>query len=211
MSSEASEQQSRNLKGDGYRYKLFSRRVLDWFDQHGRKNLPWQPNGNPYMIWLSEIMLQQTQVATVIPYFQRFIQTFPTIEKLAKAPIDTVLALWSGLGYYARARNLKRAAERIVEEHQGIFPKSRSALEQLPGIGRSTAAAICSLAFDQRAAILDGNVKRVLARHEAFNEWPGQTQALKKMWGIAESLLPDRRYAHYTASDDGSRGVDLHP
>lgn len=164
--------------------------LIIWQKKHGRHHLPWQNNTNPYTVWLSEIMLQQTQVNTVIPYYQQFIQRFPTIDKLAQAPLDDVLALWSGLGYYARARNLHRAALLIMIEHQGIFPRSREAIQQLPGIGRSTAAAIAVFAFGQRDAILDGNVKRVLARYFGVVDYPGEAETLKKLWRLAEQSLP---------------------
>jgi len=181
----------------------FSRRVLDWFDQYGRKNLPWQKfshdqQQNTYNVWLSEIMLQQTQVNTVIPYFERFMQAFPRLEDLAQAPQDQVLHLWTGLGYYARARNLHRCAQIIIEQHQGQFPIGVEALSDLPGIGRSTAGAISSIAQQQRAAILDGNVKRVLARHSAIAGWPGQSDTLKQLWHIAEQYTPHSRCNHYT-------------
>src|SRR3989344_4766753 len=142
----------------------FGARLLTWYDHHGRKMLPWKRVRDPYRIWVSEIMLQQTQVATVIPYFERFIKRFPDIRTLARARADSVLHLWSGLGYYARARNLHKAARQIVTDHGGTFPRDIENAVHLPGIGRSTAGAILALAFDQRHAILDGNVKRVLAR-----------------------------------------------
>jgi A/G-specific adenine glycosylase len=151
---------------------FFSRALLGWYDQHGRKHLPWQKDITPYRVWLSEIMLQQTQVATVIPYFERFVARFPDVKSLAAAPLDEVLHLWTGLGYYARARNLHRCAQQIVQELGGEFPDAVEQLEQLPGIGRSTAGAIVSIAFQRRAAILDGNVKRVLARHYAGRAVP---------------------------------------
>jgi A/G-specific adenine glycosylase len=176
----------------------FSRRVLAWFDVHGRKHLPWQQQITPYRVWLSEIMLQQTQVATVIPYFERFVARFPDVHRLAAAPIDDVLHLWTGLGYYARARNLHRCAQVIVEQHQGEFPACVNALSELPGIGRSTAGAIISIAHQQRAAILDGNVKRVLARHHVIEGWPGSTQTLKRLWECAEQHTPEQRVHHYT-------------
>ncbi len=176
----------------------FSRAVLTWFDQHGRKTLPWQQGITPYRVWLSEIMLQQTQVTTVIPYFERFIARFPDVASLAAAPIDDVLHLWTGLGYYARARNLHRCAQTIVRDYHGEFPSSVEALAELPGIGRSTAGAIVSIAFKQRAAILDGNVKRVLARHHAVSGWPGEAGTLKTLWLHAEAHTPDKRVNDYT-------------
>jgi A/G-specific adenine glycosylase len=176
----------------------FSAIVLQWFDQHGRKHLPWQQTKSAYNTWISEIMLQQTQVATVIPYYNAFIARFPTVEDLAKAPIDEVLHHWTGLGYYARARNLHKAANMIVNEFDGQFPQDPQLLEQLPGVGRSTAAAVSSIAYGTKAAILDGNVKRVLARYFAVEGWPGNTQVAKKLWEHAEALTPDRRNADYT-------------
>ena len=176
----------------------FAVRVLNWYDDHGRKDLPWQRDRDPYRIWVSEIMLQQTQVQTVIPYFEKFTQSFPTVIDLADAPIDDVLHHWSGLGYYARARNLHRAAEIIRDEHGGEFPAVFEDVEALPGIGRSTAGAILSLAFGQRHAILDGNVKRVLARHDAVEGWPGKTAVAKALWDLAEERTPQERVAAYT-------------
>lgn len=178
--------------------KTFAEKILGWYDQHGRKNLPWQQSQDAYRIWLSEIMLQQTQVATVIPYFERFTQTLPSVKDLAKADDDTVMHLWSGLGYYSRARNLHKAAKLIVEEYGGEFPKSVEELEKLPGVGRSTAAAILSSAFDQRAPILDGNVKRVLARHFTIEGWPGKSAVLKNLWEKSEATTPDKRSRNYT-------------
>ena len=176
----------------------FSQSVLKWFDKHGRKHLPWQQNITPYRVWLSEIMLQQTQVATVIPYFERFTQKFPTVQSLATAPIDEVLHLWTGLGYYARARNLHRCAQTVVAQYGGNFPDTVEALSELTGIGRSTAGAIVSIAFQKRAAILDGNVKRVLARYHAVDGWPGQTDTLNQLWAIAEEHTPKNRSNDYT-------------
>ncbi|MEP2612491.1 A/G-specific adenine glycosylase, partial [Marinobacter alexandrii] len=156
----------------------FAERLLNWFDKHGRHDLPWHENQNAYRVWVSEIMLQQTQVATVIPYFNAFMDRFPNVQALADAPVDEVLSHWSGLGYYARARNLQKAAKTVVEEFGGEFPDDPEQLETLTGIGRSTAAAIVAQAFGKRAAILDGNVKRVLARYHAVPGWPGQTAVL---------------------------------
>lgn len=175
----------------------FASRVLDWYDQHGRKNLPWQTD-DPYRVWISEIMLQQTQVATVIPYYERFVDRFPDIATLAEAPVDDVLSHWSGLGYYARARNLYAAAKQVRDQHGGEFPRDFEAVTALPGIGRSTGGAILALAFGQRHAILDGNVKRVLARHEAVQGWPGKTEVAKRLWEIAERYTPASRLANYT-------------
>ena len=171
----------------------FKQKVLAWFDLHGRKDLPWQQNINPYRVWVSEIMLQQTQVATVIPYFQRFIAAFPTVKALAQAHQDKVLHLWTGLGYYARARNLHSTAQKICREHKGVFPHAVEELAALPGIGRSTAGAICSIAWAKPATILDGNVKRVLARHRMIAGWPGQSDVLKTLWKAAEQLTNETR------------------
>jgi A/G-specific adenine glycosylase len=176
----------------------FAARVLHWYDDHGRKDLPWQNTGDAYRVWISEIMLQQTQVQTVIPYYLRFLQRFPDVVSLADAGLDEVLQHWSGLGYYARARNLHRAAEIVRDEHGGCFPSTIEAVTELPGIGRSTAGAILALAFDQRHAILDGNVKRVLARHAAVEGWPGTTRVGKRLWQLAESRTPDERVGDYT-------------
>ena len=172
--------------------------MLTWFDVHGRHDLPWQHPRTPYRVWLSEIMLQQTQVSTVIPYFERFLQRFPDVASLAAAPVDDVLALWAGLGYYARARNLHRCAQAVVNEHGGEFPRDIEALESLTGIGRSTAGAILSQAHGDRHAILDGNVRRVLSRHAGIEGWPGAPAVQKQLWAISESLLPRARMADYT-------------
>ncbi|WP_323813126.1 A/G-specific adenine glycosylase [Cellvibrio sp. NN19] len=176
----------------------FSASILKWFDKHGRKHLPWQQDISAYRVWLSEIMLQQTQVTTVIPYFERFIARFPNVESLAAAPIDEVLHLWTGLGYYARARNLHKCAQVVVNQYGGEFPATVDALADLPGIGRSTAGAIVSIAFQKRAAILDGNVKRVLARYHAVDGWPGQLDVANQLWEIAENYTPKIRANHYT-------------
>ena len=178
--------------------RTFAQRLLRWFDQHGRKHLPWQNPITPYRVWISEIMLQQTQVETVIPYFERFMQRFPDLQTLADAPIDEVLHHWTGLGYYARARNLHRCAQIIATEYAGEFPADVELIAQLPGIGRSTAAAITSIAFEQPAAILDGNVKRVLARHSAIPGWPAQPKVAEKLWQVAESHMPKKRCRDYT-------------
>ena len=167
----------------------FSARVIQWQRKHGRHDLPWQ-GADAYRVWLSEIMLQQTQVTTVIPYFQRFVTSFPTITALATASEEEVLAHWSGLGYYARGRNLHRAARIIMQQHQGEFPQQFEQILELPGIGRSTAAAICALAFHQRRAILDGNVKRVLARYCGIEGWTGNKKIEEQLWQQAEKLLP---------------------
>ncbi len=155
----------------------FSAQVLDWYDKYGRKTLPWQIAKTPYKVWLSEVMLQQTQVTTVIPYFERFMARFPTVVDLANAPLDEVLHLWTGLGYYARARNLHKAAQQVATLHGGEFPRTFDEVAALPGVGRSTAGAILSLSLGQHYPILDGNVKRVLARCYAVSGWPG-----KKRW-----------------------------
>jgi A/G-specific adenine glycosylase len=176
----------------------FSRRVLAWFDQYGRSNLPWQHNPTPYRVWVSEIMLQQTQVATVIPYYQRFMARFPEIRDLADAHQDEVLHLWSGLGYYARARNLHHTAMLIRDRYAGQFPADIAEVTALPGIGRSTAGAILALSGGQRHAILDGNVKRVLARFQTITGWPGDTRVLKTLWQLAEYYTPTERMAAYT-------------
>lgn len=176
----------------------FSRRLIDWQKQHGRHDLPWQNTTDPYAIWVSEIMLQQTQVAAVVAYYQKFMQRFPDIATLANATQDEVLQYWSGLGYYSRARNLHNAAQAIVDEHLGMFPSDFAMIQTLPGIGRSTAAAIASFAFDQVQTILDGNVKRVLARHFAIEGWPGAPKAEKTLWVLAESLLPKTDMVAYT-------------
>jgi len=180
----------------------FSERVLNWFDQHGRKNLPWQHPITPYRVWISEIMLQQTQVATVIPYYEKFMVSFPDLDTLANAPIDEVLKHWSGLGYYARARNLHKAAQQIRDQHAGKFPDTLASVIALSGIGRSTAGAILSIAFQQRQAILDGNVKRVLARFHCVEGWYGNAKVQKALWLLAEQHLPDdvpkSRFADYT-------------
>lgn len=176
----------------------FSKQVLAWFKIHGRKHLPWQVDRTPYRVWISEIMLQQTQVATVIPYYERFMARFPNVQSLSIASQDEVLQLWTGLGYYARGRNLHKCAQIILEEHQGEFPDSVDALEQLPGIGRSTAGAIISLALNQRAAILDGNVKRVLARFHAIEGWPAKVMVSKELWAMAEAHTPEKDFADYT-------------
>lgn len=176
----------------------FATRLLAWFDQHGRKDLPWQQPRTPYRVWISEIMLQQTQVSTVIPYFERWMQQFPELAKLAAAPLDEVLEHWAGLGYYARARNLHRAAQLCLDQHTGALPLQAGVLCELPGIGLSTANAIISQATGQPAAVLDGNVRRVLARHVALEIWPGSTAGQKILWSEAEQRLPESRGDDYT-------------
>jgi A/G-specific adenine glycosylase len=176
----------------------FAARVVAWQRRHGRHDLPWQ-GSDPYRVWLSEVMLQQTQVATVLAYYERFLSRFPTLHALAAAPLDDVLAAWSGLGYYRRARNLHRCAQVVVAEHGGVFPRTSAALAQLPGIGRSTAAAIAAFCFGERAAILDGNVKRVLARAFGIADDLGSAAGERALWERAEALLPPARdIARYT-------------
>ena len=176
----------------------FSNNVLIWYDQHGRKDLPWQQNITPYRVWLSEVMLQQTQVKTVIPYFQQFTNQFERVEILANASEDQVLKLWSGLGYYARARNLHKAAKQVCDNFAGSFPDTMEEMQSLAGVGRSTAAAILSIAFQQPQAILDANVKRVLTRYHAIEGWTGKAAVLKQLWQIAEQSLPTERSRDYT-------------
>lgn len=176
----------------------FQKKILSWFEQHGRTHLPWQENKTPYRVWISEIMLQQTQVTTVIPYFQRFIERFPSVEVLANAPQDEVLHYWTGLGYYSRARNLHKTAQLIEQNYKGKFPDEISELEKLPGIGRSTAGAIVSIAFQKPAAILDGNVKRVLARFHAITTWPGEKKTHDLLWSLTEKYSPSKETAAYT-------------
>ncbi len=175
----------------------FAAPLLAWFKKHGRHNLPWQQPRTPYRVWVSEIMLQQTQVGTVIPYFQAFMQTFPSIAALAAADSDEVMQRWAGLGYYARARNLHAAAKQVVTEHDGELPADPDALMALPGIGRSTAGAIASLAFDIPAALLDGNAKRVYARYFGVPGWPGEARIEKRLWAYAEQHTPRLRPADY--------------
>jgi A/G-specific adenine glycosylase len=182
----------------GTKPAAFSSRVLAWARRHGRSDLPWQVNRSPYRVWISEIMLQQTQVATVIPYFERFLARFPDVATLAQADQDDVLHLWSGLGYYARARNLHRAARIVLDEHAGRMPETRDALQALPGIGRSTAGAILALSLDQRHAILDGNVKRVLARWCGIEGSPSSSDVDKALWRCSEEVTPARRCGEYT-------------
>ncbi len=176
----------------------FSARLLAWHKRHGRHDLPWQGTRDAYRIWVAEIMLQQTQVAAVIPYYRRFLERFPDIATLAGAPQDEVLRLWSGLGYYSRARNLQRAAQLVMDQHRGIFPRALDAIEALPGIGRSTAAAIAAFAYGTRAPILDGNVKRVLARHFAVAGYPGEKRVEERLWQLAGEQLPPRAIGRYT-------------
>lgn len=172
--------------------------LLEWFDVHGRHDLPWQHDRTLYRVWVSEIMLQQTQVSTVIAYFERFMARFPRLDVLAQASLDEVLSVWSGLGYYARARNLHAAAQFIAQHHGGTFPTNFDLVVALAGIGRSTAGAILAQALDERHPILDGNVKRVLARYRAIEGWPGEKRVETQLWEIAETLTPQHRIADYT-------------
>ena len=176
----------------------FACALLDWFDRHGRHDLPWQHDPTVYRVWVSEIMLQQTRVAAVIPYYERFTARFPDVDALAAAELDEVLGLWSGLGYYARGRNLHAAARVVVADHGGRFPETFEGLVALPGIGRSTAGAILALALGQRHPILDGNAKRVLARYHAVAGWPGETAAKERLWKLAERHTPHGRVRDYT-------------
>ncbi|WP_245944328.1 A/G-specific adenine glycosylase [Marinospirillum perlucidum] len=177
----------------------FAQQLLNWFEKHGRKSLPWQQNPTPYRVWVSEIMLQQTQVTTVKDYYQRFMQRFPELENLAEAPEDEVLGLWAGLGYYTRARNLHACARCVASEFDGQFPtQDPEAMRSLPGIGPSTAHAIIALSSNQRAVILDGNVKRVLARYFAVQGWPGKSAINRQLWQYADEVTPPNRAADYT-------------
>lgn len=175
----------------------FSTRIIDWYHQFGRKTLPWQMDKTPYRVWVSEVMLQQTQVATVIPYYQRFMESFPTVSELAKAPVDEVLHHWTGLGYYARARNLHKTAKIVTNEYHGEFPTTLEEVNALPGIGRSTAGAILSLALGQPHSILDGNVKRVLTRHFAIEGWYGISKVEKQLWQLTDELTPKSGTTYY--------------
>jgi A/G-specific adenine glycosylase len=186
-----------NLKTPQFAMSSFATRLIAWQCRHGRHGLPWQ-GADAYRVWLSEIMLQQTQVATVIPYYLRFVARFPDLSALAAASEDEVLAHWSGLGYYARGRNLHMAAQSIMDKYQGEFPHEFDDIMALPGIGRSTAAAICALAYHERRAILDGNVKRVLARYCAIEGYVGERKNETQLWLMAEALLPLRDVATYT-------------
>jgi A/G-specific adenine glycosylase len=193
----------------------FAGRIVRWQQTHGRNSLPWQGTRDPYRVWLSEIMLQQTQVATVLDYYARFLVRFPDVQSLAAAQLDDVLGLWSGLGYYSRARNLHRCAQEVVASHGGQFPRSAEMLKTLPGIGRSTAAAIASFCFGERVAILDGNVKRVLTRVLGFGADLGSSANERALWEQAEALLPARDNAAGVADDlshegDARAGGDVH-
>ncbi len=178
--------------------KQFQSKILMWFKRHGRHDLPWQKNISPYRVWLSEIMLQQTQVQTVIPYFNKFTKQFPSIKKLACASSDEVLHLWSGLGYYARARNLHKTAQIVSEDFKGRFPRDLETLQTLPGIGKSTAGAILAISMNQSGVILDGNVKRVLARFNAIKGLPNDTKVNQKLWTLAEHYTPENEIRNYT-------------
>ncbi len=178
--------------------ETFAPPLLAWYARHGRHDLPWQTLRTPYRVWISEIMLQQTQVATVVPYYDRFLARFPEVATLAAAPLDAVLHLWSGLGYYARARNLHRAAQIVRDRHGGALPGSHAALVELPGIGRSTAGAILALALDARHPILDGNVKRVLARWFGVEGFPGEARTEARLWALSEAVTPSSRSADFT-------------
>lgn len=175
----------------------FSERLIAWQKVHGRHDLPWQVS-DPYRVWLSEVMLQQTQVSAVLGYYARFLERFPTLKSLAEASDEDVLAVWSGLGYYSRARNLHKAAQKVMAEYGGAFPDTRTGIETLPGVGRSTAAAIAAFAFNQREAILDGNVKRVLTRAFGIDGFPGDKKIETQLWALAERLLPAQEIGAYT-------------
>ena len=178
----------------------FSDKLIKWHKKSGRKNLPWQIDKSPYKVWISEIMLQQTQVTTVIPYFERFIKRFPNISTLAEANQDDVLSLWSGLGYYARARNIYKTAIILKSDFNSLLPSSLDQLIDLPGIGRSTAGAILSLGFNQKAPILDGNVKRVITRYRNIEEDITKNKTLNYLWDIVEELQPEKDFSIYTQS-----------
>ncbi len=175
---------------------FLAEQLLAWYELHGRRDLPWQIDKTPYRVWVSEIMLQQTQVKTVIPYYQRFIQRFPTVQSLAAANQDEILHLWTGLGYYARARNLHKAAQ-IIHTELGKFPQTLEGLQALPGIGRSTAGAILSLTDQQRQPILDGNVKRIISRYFLIRGWAGKTSILNELWNYAQQITPRERYSEF--------------
>lgn len=178
-------------------HSAFSTAVIDWYHAHGRKHLPWQQDAGPYGVWVSEIMLQQTQVSTVIDYYQRFMARFPSVQALAASSIDEVLHHWSGLGYYARGRNLHKAAKLVCEQYGGVFPRSLEGLMTLPGVGRSTAGAILSLGYHEPGVILDGNVKRVLARVHAIDTWPGETKTHQYLWELATQYTPEQEVEAY--------------
>lgn len=186
------------MRVDSDTARRFSGDLLAWFQRHGRHDLPWQTDPTPYRVWVSEVMLQQTQVAAVIPFYRRFMGRFPDLASLAAATVDDVLHHWSGLGYYARARNLHRAARLVRDRHDGRMPSTLDGLMDLPGIGRSTAGAILALSAGDRHTILDGNVKRVLSRYFAVDGWPGTTAVSRELWEIAEALTPEKDVAEYT-------------
>lgn len=175
----------------------FAARLVRWHKHHGRHDLPWQNTSDPYRVWLSEIMLQQTQVATVIPYYRRFLERLPQLADLAAAPVAEIMALWSGLGYYARARNLHASAMAVMAEHGGHFPHDPAVIAQLPGIGPSTANSIATICFGARAPIMDGNVKRVLCRAFGIEGFPGSGAVEKRLWALAEELMPARNGSTY--------------
>ena len=177
---------------------MIAPRLLAWWDKHGRKDLPWQRRRNPYRVWVAEIMLQQTRVGTVKPYFERFMEVFPSISALANASEDEVLAIWAGLGYYSRAHNLLKAARLVAQDHAGELPRDLEQLISLPGIGRSTAGAILAQAHGQRRAILDGNARRVLARLHTVDGWPGKSSVNRTLWQLAEANTPSERVREYT-------------
>jgi A/G-specific adenine glycosylase len=182
----------------------FAPRLIDWQRLHGRSGLPWQHTHDPYRVWLSEVMLQQTQVSTVLAYYPRFLERFPDVQALACATADEVMALWSGLGYYSRARNLHRCAQAVVAEHGGVFPSRASVLQTLPGIGASTAAAIAAFCFGERVSIADGNVRRVLSRLLAFEGDLAQLSSQRRLWDLAQALLPAKpSHADMTAYTQG--------
>jgi A/G-specific adenine glycosylase len=190
---------SEHARGPAAAVGGFARRLLGWHRSHGRRGLPWLGERDPYRVWISEIMLQQTQVATAAPYFERFVERFPDVRSLASAPIGDVMAAWAGLGYYARARNLHACARAVLERHDGRFPRTAEALAQLPGIGRSTAGAIAAFCFNERAPVVDGNVKRVLARHWAVEGDPGSAAVARLLWERARLEMPPARdMARYT-------------
>ncbi len=180
------------------KHTSLAQKIISWQKVHGRHHLPWQNTQDAYRVWLSEIMLQQTQVAAVIAYYTRFIEAFPTVKVLAEAPEDDVMALWAGLGYYSRARNLHKCAKKIMIEFGGVFPADQTQLQSLPGVGRSTAAAISSLAFERSAAIMDGNVKRVFCRYFGIEGYPGIRAIEQKLWLIAEAEKPETELIPYT-------------
>lgn len=178
--------------------RMIAPQLLAWWDKHGRKDLPWQKDRTPYRIWISEIMLQQTRVETVMPYFERFMASFPDVHALTAADDDDVMAIWAGLGYYSRVHNLLKAVRIVVAQHGGELPREFDSLVALPGIGRSTAGAILALAHGKRRAILDGNARRVLARVNAVEGWPGKASVNRKLWRLAESNTPRERVRDYT-------------